>query len=191
MGKIWRNSKFHDWRPIFDNFRNRLLSLFYSSSCVSLSLAKAWMHSCVGPAKFMFSRVKLGCFTRAIEKYANLTTDSPLHSTIGRYRRDFLFQCLSSCRLLAEWGSLMVCGIVEVVPCLFLADMSNIDNMIRSENTALRSVRFDKLIRSEKTASRSIRIVKTIFGPYTVWQLHLITWATGERFDDPYGLYRS
>ena len=25
MGKIRRNSKFHDWRPIFDNFRNRLL----------------------------------------------------------------------------------------------------------------------------------------------------------------------
>ena len=68
-----------------------ILSLFYSSSCVSHFLAKAWMHSCVGPAKFMFSRVKLGCFIRGSEKYVNLTTDSPLHSTIGRYRRDFLF----------------------------------------------------------------------------------------------------
>ena len=76
-------------------------SLFYSSSCFSLFLAKAWMHSCVGPAKFMFSRVKLDSFTRGIEKYVNLTTDSLLHSTIGRYRRDFLLQCLSPCRLLA------------------------------------------------------------------------------------------
>ena len=46
--------------------------------------------------------------------------------------------------------------------------MSNIDKLIRSENTALRSVRFDKLIWPEKIALRSVRIVKTIFGRYTV-----------------------
>ena len=48
-----------------------------------------------------------------------------------------------------------------------MTDMSNIDKLIRSENTALRSVRFDKLIQSEKAALRSVQIVKTIFGPYT------------------------
>ena len=43
------------------------------------------------------------------------------------------------------------------------------DKLIRSENTASRSVWFDKLIRSENTASRSVRfvqIVKALFGPY-------------------------
>ena len=45
--------------------------------------------------------------------------------------------------------------------------LSNIDKLIRSENTASRSVRFDKLIRSENTASRCASLC-SIMGTYLI-----------------------